>query len=107
VWQVGGRTEGLREGWRPVQLAYENALFDQQFTHKPVQKFSSDDLRQVRDQVLAEQRKKGASEQALRRTGDGLERLIAEGGRAVCGNIGMSYTGEWECTAQQQRVKCK
>ena len=51
--------------------------------------------------------RKGASEQALRRTGDGLERLIAEGGRAVCGNIGMSYTGEWECTAQQQRVKCK
>ena len=43
----------------------------------------------------------------LRRTGDGLERLIAEGGRAVCGNIGMSYTGEWGCTAQQQRVKCK
>lgn len=77
-----------------------------QMEGKPVEPVSSD-LKEVIEQMVADQKKKGASEEDLQKGREGFETLIAQGARTVCGNVGKSYTGTWECNAQAQRVKCQ
>jgi hypothetical protein len=90
---------GPKGGVPPSQLEFVNQYMDAAK--------SSDDLREVRNRMLAINLKRGHSEEASRRDVAVFDQLVGEGARSVCGNVGMSYTGEWECNAKQQRVKCK
>jgi len=36
-----------------------------------------------------------------------MDNTLTMASRALCSSIGKSYTGDWECTADHQRIKCK
>lgn len=73
----------------------------------PAPKVASSDLKEVIETEMQKERAKGTSEESLEEGRAAFEAMIAQGARTVCGNVGKSYTGTWECNAQQQRIKCK
>ncbi len=94
-------------GWGIVQLGNVKAMTERMLTGAPEPKPSSTDLKEVIEKEIESERKNGMSEAELKKGREAMEGIIALGARAVCGNVGKSYTGDWECTAERQRVRCK
>jgi hypothetical protein len=93
--------------WAAFQMGDVGAIAQRIATGAPPPRPSSTDLKEAFEKVLETERKKGTPEAELKEGRAAFEAIIAAGARAVCGNIGKSYTGDWECTAQKQRVRCK
>jgi hypothetical protein len=95
-------------GWGVVQMANLEGMAQQMFAGNSNEEAETKDLKEAFEQLLAkEQKKKPGSDKDVKEAREALEKVIALGARTVCGQSGKSYTGDWECTATQQRVKCK
>jgi hypothetical protein len=65
-----------------------------------------DDLAKVLEAAQREEAARGVPAEELAKDRQGLDQAIATVLRQACSSAGKSFTGEWECSAQQQRAKC-
>jgi hypothetical protein len=96
-------------GWGILQLANLDEMAKQMMGKNAAKEEpETKDLKAAFERMIEkEKKKKGVSDKDVKEAQQALENAISMGARSVCGNSGKSYTGDWECTETQQRVKCK